>query len=119
VGRADIIHGIGHDHLVQGLQGRPQGQKTQTIVVAQRSGAHESGQPCRYATSGLFIGQAYFDLYYAIIAIIVVSDSILTQELKKLSEDEGKEKTPSPVVTPNRSWQAYGGPRRQPPRRPS
>jgi probable O-glycosylation ligase (exosortase A-associated) len=72
-----------------------------------------------YATSGLFIGQSYFDLYYAVIAIIVISDYILTEELKKLNEEEGKGKTPSPVVTPNRSWQAYGGPRRQPPRRPS
>ncbi len=38
-----------------------------------------------YAFTGLFLGLAYFDFYYALIAILVVTKSLLNQELEKQS----------------------------------
>jgi probable O-glycosylation ligase (exosortase A-associated) len=84
-----------------------------------------------YATSGLFIGQAYFDLYYAIIAVVTLSEVILVRELKRLEALDGKLSTPAgsgggrpassgpaSLRPPNPSWKAYGGPQLRPPHRP-
>ena len=68
-----------------------------------------------YAASGAFIGQSYFDLYYAVIAIVVISDLLLTRELKRIEAGEQDDK---PIETgnkaPNRSWKAYGSPQLRP-----
>lgn len=91
-----------------------------------------------YSVSGSFIGQAYFDLLYAVIAIIVLSDALLTKELAKIAVAEtpqGSESgpTPAPRTPPgqrpgpgpgfpgggmNPSWKAYGGGMQHPRKRP-
>jgi len=69
-----------------------------------------------YATSGLFIGQAYFDFFYVIIAIVVVAESLLTKELKKIAEADDKALRKSHAASA--SWRAYGAPQLNPARRP-
>lgn len=44
-----------------------------------------------YATSGAFVGLAYFDLYYNVIAIIVVSKLIVLESAKAASRQEAVE----------------------------
>jgi len=41
-----------------------------------------------YAATGAFLGMAYFDLYYALIAILVVARKLLDQELMKYEKAE-------------------------------
>ena len=79
-----------------------------------------------YATSGAFIGQAYFDLYYAIVAIVTLAEFNLARELKRIEATEGNltparpgpqagrgtRTGPPPRRAPNPSWKAYGGPQR-------
>ena len=52
-----------------------------------------------YAVTGLFLGLAYFDLYYALIAILVVTKDLLNRELEKEKtekEELSKRKGPRP-----------------------
>ena len=51
-----------------------------------------------YAVTGTFLGLAYFDLYYALIAIVVITKDLLRRELEM-----GEEKVPErPVARPRR-----------------
>ncbi len=69
-----------------------------------------------YVASGTFIGQAYFDLFYAIVAIIVLSDHLLERELKKIDQTEADQSSAPGTATPklSKSWKAYGGRRAHP-----
>lgn len=69
-----------------------------------------------YATSGMFIGQAYFDFFYIIVVIIVVAESLLAKELKKIAEADDKALRKSHAASA--SWRAYGAPQLNPARRP-
>ena len=40
-----------------------------------------------YAVTGAFLGLAYFDLYYALIAIVVITRNLLSKELEKIAEN--------------------------------
>ena len=45
-----------------------------------------------YASTGAFLGLAYFDYYYTLIAIIVICKTLSFNELECLEQGEGKEK---------------------------
>ena len=50
----------------QGARGRPHNRWLVDLA------AHGAGEPGRYASAGAFLGLAYFDFYYTLIAVIVL-----------------------------------------------
>lgn len=93
-----------------------------------------------YTVSGTFIGQAYFDLLYTVVAIITVCDHVLGKELARIEADAkapvsngargprapapGRQSGQRPGAAGGRlpgpvrpDWKPYGG-LRHPPRRP-
>jgi probable O-glycosylation ligase (exosortase A-associated) len=62
-----------------------------------------------YATSGAFIGQAYFDAIYVNVAIIVLSKVVLAKELARIEQAEHESTVNDRQRAVSRSQLAYGG----------
>jgi probable O-glycosylation ligase (exosortase A-associated) len=60
-----------------------------------------------YVVSGMFIGQAYFDLYYHVVAFVVLADALLKKELAR--QTEPRNVLDNSARARSGSWAAYGG----------
>jgi hypothetical protein len=53
-----------------------------------------------YAVTGAFLGLAYFDLYYTLIAIVVITRDLLRKEMEKEKENVLKQRGVRPRRVP-------------------
>jgi hypothetical protein len=58
-----------------------------------------------YAVAGLFLGLAYFDLYYHLLAVLVITERIMLSELERV---RGGETVPGPTHGRLGSATAFG-----------